>query len=116
MSSRSWQLRVQDMLERIESIFQLVDNISFEDIQNNSILTKAILFDLLVIGEAAANIDQAIIHKYPEINWRDVIGMRNLMIHQYFRINLEILWDTVKNDLPTLKQQLQSLLENETGC
>jgi uncharacterized protein with HEPN domain len=116
MSSRSWQLRVQDMLERIESISQLVNHLSFEDVQNNPILAKAILFDLLVIGEASANIDEAIIVKYSEINWGDIIGMRNIVIHQYFRISLEILWDTIKNDLPTLKQQLQNLLESEQGA
>lgn len=78
-------------------------------------LTKAILFDFLVIGEAANNIDQTIINKYPEISWSDLIGMRNLMIHQYFRINGKILWDTVKNDLPVLKHQLENLLEKEMG-
>ncbi|MEA5616249.1 DUF86 domain-containing protein [Cronbergia sp. UHCC 0137] len=114
MSSRSWQLRVQDILERIDAISELVIKVSFEDVQNNVPLAKAILFDLLVIGEASANIDELIRQKYPEIPWRDIISMRNLVIHEYFRVSLEILWDTVKNDLPTLKQQLQNLLEKES--
>jgi uncharacterized protein with HEPN domain len=114
MSSRNWQLRVQDIIQRIDSVTESVSNLDFEDVQNNEILAKSILFDLLVIGEASANIDEAIRLKYPEIPWRAIISMRNRVVHQYFRISLEILWDTVKNDLPILQRQLQSLLENES--
>ncbi len=113
MSSRKWNLRVQDILERIEAISQSVNNLSFEDLQNNENLTKAVLFDLLVIGEAAANIEENIRLQYSDIPWRDIINMRNRVIHEYFHISLEILWDTVKNDLPILRQNLQILLENE---
>jgi uncharacterized protein with HEPN domain len=104
---------VQDILERIDSIFLSVNNLSFEDLQNNENLTKAVLFDLLIIGEAAANIEDNIRLQYSEIPWRDIINMRNRVIHEYFRISLEILWDTVKNDLPILRQKLQILLKNE---
>jgi uncharacterized protein with HEPN domain len=112
MSSRSWQLRIQDILERIDSITELVSGLSLADLKQDRILAKAILYDLLVIGEASAKVEIAIQSKYQQIPWREIADVRNKIIHEYFRVSLEIAWDTIENDLPILQKQLQELLEN----
>ncbi len=111
MSSRTWQLRVQDILTAIAEIQQYTANLTFEDFASDRLLIKAILYDYLVIGEASSNIPVAIQALAPEIPWRQMADMRNVMAHEYFQVNLAIIWDSIQTDLPGLELQLQALLE-----
>ena len=90
-----------------------VVNMNFADFQNNDTIVKAVLYDFLIIGEAATNIPIEIQSRYPKISWRILGDMRNVMAHEYFQVNLKIVWNTVKNNLPELILQLESLIENE---
>ncbi|WP_083767397.1 HepT-like ribonuclease domain-containing protein [Rippkaea orientalis] len=63
-----------------------------------------------IIGEAARATSQEFKARYPEIPWRDASDVRNLTIHEYFRINLDIIWDLVENDIPPLKRQIEAIL------
>ncbi|MEK7189067.1 MAG: HepT-like ribonuclease domain-containing protein, partial [Patescibacteria group bacterium] len=64
-----------------------------------------------IIGEASNNLSEEIRQKSPDVNWPDVIGMRNNLIHEYFGIDIETIWDTIKNDLPVFRKQVTRLLE-----
>ncbi|WP_019507070.1 DUF86 domain-containing protein [Pleurocapsa sp. PCC 7319] len=113
MPSRDWQFRIKDMMQASLAIQNRLVNMSFADFQNNDTIAKAVLYDFLIIGEAATNIPIEIQLRYPKIPWRIVGDMRNVMAHEYFQVNLKIVWNTVKNNLPELISQLESLIENE---
>jgi len=68
--------------------------------------------NLTIIGEAARNIPEEVKLKNPDIAWSEAIGMRNKVAHEYFGVDEDILWKTIKEDLPTLKKQITELLEN----
>jgi uncharacterized protein with HEPN domain len=110
MSSRTWQNRIQDILKSISGIQQRTAGKSLTEIQRDEILTKAILYDFMVIGEAARNIPAEIQSRYPTIPWRVMGDMRNIVAHEYFQIDLETIWETIQQDLPRLIPQLQTLL------
>ncbi|BAZ04383.1 HepT-like ribonuclease domain-containing protein [Calothrix sp. NIES-3974] len=90
-----------------------MNNLSFTDFKNNETIVKAVLYDFLIIGEAAINIPAKIQSNYPEIPWRIMGDMRNVMAHEYFQVNLKIVWNTAKNNLPNLIVLLEYLIENE---
>lgn len=72
----------------------------------------AIVFQLLIIGEASKLISSEIKQNHPEIPWRDIIGMRNRLIHSYTEIDYEAIWKTVEYDIPILKMQLLHIADN----
>lgn len=72
-----------------------------------------ILFQFQVIGEAARSLSDEIRSNYAQIFWRDIIDFRNLLVHEYFRIDLELVWRIVENQLPELKTQITAILKNE---
>lgn len=113
MSSRPWQNRIQDILQSVSGIQQRIAGKSLPEIQRDETLTKAILYDFMVIGEAARNIPAEIQSRYPTIPWRVMGDMRNIVAHEYFQIDIETIWETIQQDLPSLLPQLQTLLNAE---
>ena len=86
----------------------------FEDFMANRTIVKAVLYDLGIIGEAARNIPSDIQSRYPKIPWRLMGDRRNVIFHEYFQMELKIVWRTIQNNLPLLGLQLQEVLESET--
>ncbi len=115
MSFRKWLLRVQDILTAIAGIQKSTANMTFEDFAAEETIVKAVLYDFIVIGEAARNIPTEVQSRYPQIPWLPMGDMRNVMTHEYFQVDLEIVWDSIQNDLPLLASQLQDLLERESN-
>nr|WP_199294477.1 HepT-like ribonuclease domain-containing protein [Anabaena sp. FACHB-1237] len=87
---------------------------TFNEFAQNDILMKAILYDFVVIGEAVMNIPSDIKSCYPQVPWRVIGDMRNAIAHEYFQVNLKIIWNTIQNNLPELIIELEQLLQNET--
>ena len=114
MSSRVWQLRVQDILDAITSIEQRTAGMRFENFAANETIVKSVLYDFIIIGEASANITEEIKSRYSQIPWRLMSDMRNIMAHEYFQVNLMLTWRTIQKNLPSLKLQLLELVESET--
>ncbi|MFB2977262.1 DUF86 domain-containing protein [Microseira sp. BLCC-F43] len=115
MPSRDWRLRIQDILECITEILQRTAGIEFEDFIANRTIVKAVLYDFGIIGEAARNIPSDIQSRYPQIPWRLMGDMRNVIFHAYFQVESEIVWRTIQNNLPLLASQLQEVLEREAS-
>ncbi len=113
MSSRGWSLRVQDILRAINSIQQCTNGMTRADFEANETVIQAVLYNLIVIGEAAVNIPTDIQERLPELPWRLMSDMRNLIAHEYFRVDSEIIWDTVQNNIPRLIEPLQKLIDSE---
>ncbi|MFH1539396.1 MAG: DUF86 domain-containing protein [bacterium] len=64
-----------------------------------------------IIGEAARNLSPALREQHPEIPWNDIVGMRNILVHEYFGVDLDEVWDTIESDLPDLKVKMESILK-----
>ena len=109
MSSRSAKARIQDILNAIESIQRRTIGISFDQFSQDETIVKAVLYDLIIIGEAAINSPADVQVSEPEIPWRLMGDMRNIMAHEYFQVNLRITWSTIQNNLPILIDPLQQL-------
>ncbi|MCT7984720.1 DUF86 domain-containing protein [Laspinema sp. A4] len=77
----------------------------------NELIQGWILLQLQIIGEAARAMTIQTHQQYPEINWQDIIGFRNLLVHEYFRVDLNIIWKIVLEDLPILKHQINTILQ-----
>ena len=115
MSSRAWKLRIQDILDAIASIqFQTVA-MSLEAFTADKTVVKAVLYDFIIIGEASANVPEGIQSRYPNIPWRLMQDMRNVMAHEYFQINVERVRKTIEDDLQSVVPLLQELWEQETN-
>ncbi|MBC7110241.1 MAG: DUF86 domain-containing protein [Archaeoglobi archaeon] len=116
MSKRSPKLFVHDMLEAIEKIERYMESIDDpEEFKERDIVIDAVLRNLEIVGEAARNIPTEIREKYPEIPWNRVIGLRNVVIHGYFVVDLDIIWVIVKQQLPELKEVLLRMVEELEG-
>lgn len=113
MSSRAWQVRVQDILDAIASVQRLTAGMGFAEFATDEAIAKAVLYSFIIIGEASANIPADVQLRYPDIPWRLMSDMRNVIAHEYFQVNLRLTWGTVQNNLPMLVPQLQNLLESE---
>ena len=103
--------RLKHMLDAALEAREFLGKATFEELQRDRKLGNAIVRSLEIIGEAAANITKTMQAKYPAIEWTVIIGMRNRLIHAYFDINYHIVWQTVKENLPPLIEQLQSILQ-----
>jgi uncharacterized protein with HEPN domain len=113
VSSRDWKLRIQDILDAIGSIQNKTEGMSFDDFEADETLVKAVLYDFIVIGEAATRVPTEIQFRYPDIPWRLMGDLRNVVTHQYFQVRLTIIWSTLKNNLPPLITGLEYLLQQE---
>ena len=83
------------------------------EFETNKIVFKAVLYEFIVMVEAASNIPKEIRAYFPELPWRLMGDLRNLVAHEYFRVDSKIVWDTLKYNLPELIYPLQKLLEKE---
>lgn len=111
MSSRGWMLRVQDILNAIDVIQQRLQGLNLETFASNEIVVESVLYKFIVIGEASANIPNEIKVLAPELPWRQMSDMRNIMAHEYFQVKVEIVWETARENLPPLVEPLKGLLE-----
>jgi uncharacterized protein with HEPN domain len=109
MSSRSAKERIQDILNAIDSVQSRTTGMSFEQFSQDETIVKAVLYDLIIIGEVAINVPADIQALAPELPWRLMSDMRNIMAHEYFQVNLRITWSTIQNNLPPLIHPLQQL-------
>ena len=106
MQYRSWQFRIDDIVEAINKIERYTHGIDFVSWQNDEKSVDAVIRNLEVIGEASSHLPVKVQEQYKDVPWRMMRGIRNILAHEYFGIDLEIVWKTVKDDLPKLKKQL----------
>jgi uncharacterized protein with HEPN domain len=110
VSPRDWRLRVQDILDAIATIQLYTAGMDYFAFTHDRKTMDAVLRNITVIGEAASRVPETIQGESPEVPWADMRDMRNVVIHEYFGINKQILWDTIQTDLPPLVAPLQALL------
>ena len=106
-------IRLRHMLDTAYEATSFVQDRARVDLDNDRMLVLALVKDIEIIGEAAYQISRNTREQLSGIPWEDIVGMRHRLVHAYFDINLDILWRTVKDDLPPLITQLEGLIPNE---
>ena len=105
------KVRIQHMLDAAHEVFEFTGDVSFDDFKKSRLLVNAVVRSLEVLGEAASQMSSEFRERHREIQWRDIISMRNRLIHAYFDIDYQVVWRTVKEDLPELIKQLRQILQ-----
>jgi len=106
MSYRDWQFRVNDILEAIDKIERYTKDMDFAGWLEDEKTVDAVIRNIEVIGEASSHLPDEVLQRYKDIPWRLMKGIRNILAHEYFGVDLEIIWKTVKEDLPAIKKLL----------
>ena len=108
MSSRNPQLYIQDILQACEDIQNFTQGMnSVDDLQNDRRTFLAVIHSMQIIGEAAGQMPKSFREKRPEIPWREIIGLRNVIAHEYFGLDYEIIWDVIRTQIPVFAEQMR---------
>ncbi|PIX31892.1 DUF86 domain-containing protein [Candidatus Bathyarchaeota archaeon CG_4_8_14_3_um_filter_42_8] len=112
MRRRDYRDYLQDILDSINDIENFVRGMGFEEFKGDRKTINAVVRSIEVIGEASKRISRSLKAKYKGVPWREMAGMRDKLIHEYFGVDVEILWKTAKDDIPPLKQLVQDMLKS----
>ena len=103
---------IEDIIGAMDKAINFIKNISYEKFTRDDKTVFAVVRALEIIGEAVKNVPDDIRKDYPEIPWKDMAGMRNKVIHEYFGVKLKIVWKTVKEKIPSLKPIFEKILKD----
>jgi uncharacterized protein with HEPN domain len=110
MKTRNDKLYIYDIAECCKRIEQYISEINEDEFQENYLVQDAVVRNIEIIGEAAKNLSEDIRKNNPQVEWRDIMRMRDKIAHQYFRVDLETVWRTAAEDIPKLKPEIQKIL------
>lgn len=110
MSQRDDQVYVGHMLDTANKAINFIQGVSREDFDNNELLRLSLTHLLQVIGEAARRVSQDFRASYPQILWKAIAGMRSKVVHDYLNVDEDVVWNTVRNDLPPLIVELERIV------
>ena len=109
---RDLKLFIEDILENINAIENFSKNLSEQELKENKLKQYAIIRAIEIIGEAVKNIPKNFREKYPNIEWSKIAGMRDIITHGYFGIDLDAVWKVIKEETPKLKKQISKIKES----
>lgn len=108
--TREYRLYLQDMITSSERIAEYIEGISFYDFVAKHLITDAVIRNLEIIGEASNKIPKEIKSKFPDLPWDKMYRLRNIVSHDYFIIDYEIVWEIITKELPSNKIELENIL------
>jgi uncharacterized protein with HEPN domain len=111
MSERNTQLLLADILFSVQKILVYTKGMNYSDYENDSKTKDAVERNFEIIGEAASRISDTFKLSYPDVEWRIIKDFRNFIIHKYFGIDNQIVWDIIENRLPELEEEIKKILE-----
>jgi len=107
---RDWRFRVADILAAVEAIGRYTTDMTYEEFVADQRTADAVVRNLMTMGESIRWIPEPILDAHPEVPWRIMRAVRNVVVHEYFGIDAQILWETVRGDLPPLVPRLEAVL------
>jgi uncharacterized protein with HEPN domain len=109
---RDYNERLLDILEAIEKIEKYTSR-GHEAFEQDELIQTWIVHHLQIIGEAASALPESFRDRYPEVPWSKIIGMRNILVHNYFGVDVDVVWAVVVDDIPDLKQKIENAIRNK---
>jgi uncharacterized protein with HEPN domain len=106
---REWRVRVSDIIEAAERALRYTEALTFEEFAAELRSVDAVSYAIVIMGEAAGHIPDMVTRAAPEVPWAEIRGMRNKVAHEYFGVEMKILWQTVREDLPALLPLLRAV-------
>lgn len=110
---RRYDLYLRDMVEAIDRIFSFVDDKTLTDLKKNRLVLDAVTRNLEILGEAVAQLPDAVKKRYPDIAWRTIKDFRNVVIHKYWVVDEGMLWEIITTKLEPLRKEIVDILEKE---
>ena len=102
-------LHIRDAINEAQNF---VGNVSFDEFINNTMMCYACTKLIENVGEAAKHISLEVKSQFPAISWKRITGMRHILVHEYFGVDFEVLWNVMQTELPILKPQIQQIIDN----
>lgn len=112
---RSEKLYLADIADATDLIRRAINGLTEGEWLADEVRRDAVMYRLIIIGEAANHCSPDFRIRHPAINWRSIIGFRNFSVHEYFSVEWDIVWDTITDDLPILARQVAQILRDEYG-
>jgi len=106
---RDYKAYLGDIIGSINKIERYTNNMSFQDFLQNELVQDGVVRNLEIIGEAVKKIPDNIKRQKPDIEWKKIAGLRDILIHDYFGVDVVIVWDIIKNKIPVLKKNILNL-------
>ncbi len=106
------EVRLKHIFDAIESIENFLQDKDFDKFLSDKMLQSASIHQLEIIGEAANHFSKEFFKQYDFIEWAEIVGLRNLLIHEYFGIDLRIVWQVIQNDIPQLKSNIIKIFDD----
>lgn len=106
------KVRLQHIFDAIQEIETYLIGADLEKFKNNSMMRFACIKQVEIIGEASNHVSDEIKSKFSDIAWSQIIGMRNIFVHEYFGVDSSLVWEIIKNDLPDLKGKVRAILDS----
>jgi len=107
---RDWRFRVRDILAALRAIARYTDGMTMGEFVGDARTMDAVIRNLMTMGESIRWIPEPILDAHPDVPWRTLRGMRNVVVHEYFGVDPAILWETVRGDLPPVEADLETVL------
>ncbi|MCX7837862.1 MAG: DUF86 domain-containing protein [Anaerolineae bacterium] len=111
--SRDYRLYLDDIRASAEKILQYTRGLDFDTFAHDEKTVDAVVFNFEIIGEAAKHIPDSMRARYPQVDWRRMAGLRDIIAHGYFGLNRRILWDAAQTQIPMLLEQITQILKLE---
>jgi uncharacterized protein with HEPN domain len=109
MMKREGKLYIEDIIKSLDNILKYVNGLSYEEFTKNDMIIDAVIRNLEIMGEASKNIPTEVKSSYTDIPWKEMAGMRDKVIHEYFGVDIDIVWATITKRLPELKTLLSAI-------
>ncbi|HEX7342908.1 MAG TPA: DUF86 domain-containing protein [bacterium] len=106
---------IQDILEAMAEVEEFTAGMRFEDFRQDRKSVNAVVRSLEIIGEASKKLPKKLREKHPEIPWKRMTGMRDKLIHEYFGVDLDMVWEVVRREIPPLRTLMQKVLSDIEG-